>query len=142
MSRKTFGVMALGLLLAAPGVAQLYRQVNLVSDIAGVATVTDPMLINPWGVSFNSTGSPFWVSNQGTSTATVYQVTGSSDVSNVGLRVGIPGPPTGQVSNGSPGFVVSQDSASGPAAFLFAALNGTISGWNPNVPPPVPPATL
>ena len=126
--------MALGFLLAAPGIAQLYRQVNLVSDISGLATLTDPLLINPWGVSFNPSG-PFWVSNQGSAIATVYAVTGSSDVSKFALNVNAPGPPTGQVFNSSPGFVVSQGGASGPAAFLFAQLNGAISGWNANVPP-------
>ena len=139
MSRKTFHAIAFGLVLATQAAAQLYRQVNLVSDISGLATVTDPLLINPWGVSFNAT-SPFWVSNQGSSTATLYAVTGTSNVSKVALNVNIPGPPSGQVSNGSSGFVVSQGGGSGPAAFLFAELNGTISGWNPTVPPPIPPA--
>ena len=142
MRIKAFTPMALGLLLAAPVAAQLYRQVNLVSDISGLATITDSALINPWGVSFSATGSPFWVSDQGSSTVTVYAVTGSSDVSKVMLNVSTPGPPSGQVSNGSSGFVVSQGGASGPAGFLFAGLNGTISGWNPMVPTPIPPATV
>jgi uncharacterized protein (TIGR03118 family) len=141
MSRNTFNVMALGLLLAAPVAAQLYHQVNLVSDISGVATVTDPLLINPWGVSFSATGSPFWVSDQGSSMVTVYAVTGSSGVSKVALNVSTPAPPSGQVSSSSSGFVISQGGASAPASFLFAGLNGTISGWNMIVPPPIPPAT-
>ena len=49
-------------------------QTNLVSDIAGLAAVTDSNLKNPWGVSHSPT-SPFWVSNQGTSTTTLYGVT-------------------------------------------------------------------
>jgi hypothetical protein len=32
--------------------AAIYVQTNLVSDIPGLATVTDPHLVNPWGVSF------------------------------------------------------------------------------------------
>ena len=71
ISRKTFIVMVLGLVVAAPSVAQFYHQVNLVSDISGIATVTDPLLINPWGVSL-SAASPFWVSNQGSSTSTLH----------------------------------------------------------------------
>ncbi|HEV2687550.1 MAG TPA: TIGR03118 family protein, partial [Bryobacteraceae bacterium] len=55
--------------------------------------------------------------------------------------VGAPKGPTGQVFNGTSNFVVSQGSASGPALFIFAALNGTISGWNPSVPPPPPSTT-
>ena len=48
-----------------------FVQVNLVSDIPGLATITDPQLVNPWGVS-HTTLSPFWTSNQGKSTATLY----------------------------------------------------------------------
>ena len=43
------------------------------------AQQTDPNLINPWGFSF-STGSPLWVSNQGSGTATVYKLTWQSPV--------------------------------------------------------------
>jgi hypothetical protein len=52
-----------------------YVQTNLVSDIPGLATVTDSELKNPWGISHSST-SPFWVSNNDTSTTTLYAVTG------------------------------------------------------------------
>jgi hypothetical protein len=37
---------------------------------------------------------------------------------------------------GSTQFVVTDGSASGPARFIFAGEDGTISGWNPGVPPP------
>ena len=43
--------------------------------------------------------------------------------------------PTGMVFNGTTDFVVSQGAAGGPAAFLFATEDGTISGWNPTVNP-------
>jgi hypothetical protein len=39
-----------------------YVQTNLVSDIPGLAAVTDSSLVNPWGSSRLPT-SPFWVSN-------------------------------------------------------------------------------
>src|SRR5882672_1116220 len=39
-----------------------YRQTNFVSDIAGLAFVQDPLLVNPWGIALRGT-SPFWVSN-------------------------------------------------------------------------------
>jgi hypothetical protein len=35
-----------------------YIQTNLVSDIPGLATITDPSLVNPWGSSHSAT-SPF-----------------------------------------------------------------------------------
>src|SRR5215470_10909413 len=47
-----------------------FVQTNLVSDLGGVATIIDPALRNPWGLSHSPT-SPFWLSNQGTSTATL-----------------------------------------------------------------------
>ena len=79
-----------------------YLQTNLVSDIPGLAQITDSSLVNPWGVSFSPT-SPFWVSNQGTNTSTLYSAT-PTGISKVPLTVNIPttasGPqgPTGQVT--------------------------------------------
>jgi|HubBroStandDraft_6_1064221.scaffolds.fasta_scaffold142221_2 uncharacterized protein (TIGR03118 family) len=116
--------------------AQRYSQTNLVSDTPGVAAVTDPNLVNPWGMS-SSSSSPFWVSDAGTGLSTLY--TGSGSI--VPLVVNIPGPagsttpstPTGQVFNGTANFVVSENGVSGAAAFLFVTINGTIAGWNPSV---------
>ena len=110
--------------------ATAFSQTNLVSDIPGLATITDANLKNPWGVSESST-SPFWVSDQGTNLATLYRVTGGV-VSKVSLEVAIPttasGPqgPTGQVNNSTSSFLVNGS----PASFIFADLNGTISAWN------------
>src|SRR5262245_44248304 len=115
-----------------------FIQTNLVSDIPGLATVTDPSLVNPWGSSHSAT-SPFWISNQGTNTSTLYAVTGSLNVIKNPLTVAIPttppgGPPqgpqgpTGQVNNTGTSFQIG--AAPTPAAFIFANLNGTISAWN------------
>ncbi|MGA2702244.1 MAG: TIGR03118 family protein [Isosphaeraceae bacterium] len=107
-----------------------YLQTNLVSDVPGLAQVTDSSLVNPWGVSFSAI-SPFWVSNQGTNTSTLYAVT-PTGISKLGLTVSIPttasGPqgPTGQVNNSTSSFLVNGK----PAEFIFANLNGTISAWN------------
>src|SRR5262249_6217118 len=43
--------------------------------------------------------------------------------------------PTGIVFNRTDDFVVNQQGKSGPARFIFATEDGTISGWNPNVDP-------
>src|SRR5215471_17326387 len=113
--------------------AAIYVQTNLVSDIAGLATVTDSNLVNPWGVSFLP-GSPFWISDQGSNLTTVYPVTDSTDVSPAVLTVSIPttatGPqgPTGQVSNTNASSFHLHDDIS--ANFIFADLNGTISAWH------------
>jgi uncharacterized protein (TIGR03118 family) len=117
-----------------------YVQTNLVSDIAGLATITDPDLVNPWGISHSNT-SPFWTSNQGTSTATLYAVTGPTTVAKTIINppandVKIPttatGPqgPTGQVNNGNTASFLLTNGDGGSARFIFANLNGTISGWD------------
>jgi uncharacterized protein (TIGR03118 family) len=119
--------------------AAIYVQTNLVSDIKGLASVTDSNLVNPWGVSFvsGSPGSPVWISDQGTNLTTVYPVTDSTDVSPAVLTVHIPttatGPqgPTGQVSNTNASSFHLADDIS--ARFIFADLNGTISAWHPGL---------
>jgi uncharacterized protein (TIGR03118 family) len=121
-------------------------QTNLVSDISKLATITDPKLQNPWGVSHSAT-SPFWVSNQGTCTATLYTVTDETTVSKVNINppagfvaipggnCAVPGPrgPTGQVNNtNTSSFLVGGSGGDGKFAhFIFANLNGTISAWDP-----------
>jgi uncharacterized protein (TIGR03118 family) len=126
-----------------------FVQVNLVSDISGLATLTEPKLVNPWGVSHSST-SPFWTSNQGSSTATLFAVTDRTTVTKVTAvnpptgNIAIPtfgtGPaqgPTGQVNNTNatcgtmgPAFPVKNGGDGNPAHFIFANLNGTISAWD------------
>lgn len=133
-----FTSVALGALCAGAGTAQAqFKQTNLISDIPGLATTTDPMLKNPWGVSFNSAvGSPFWISDQGTQTSPLFSVTGSTGVSqNPVFTVNIPpagvSGPTGQVANMSgSGFNVGNGGNGQSGAFIFANLNGTISAWN------------
>src|SRR5580658_8294066 len=74
---------AFAALCAGAGVANAadgFTQNNLVSDMPGLATTTDAMLKNPWGVSFMN-GSPIWISDQGTQTSPLFAVTGSTGVS-------------------------------------------------------------
>ena len=135
-------LVAIGAFCAETGQALAgYLQTNLVSDIPGLATITDPLLVNPWGMSRSST-SPFWTSNQGTNSATLYAVTGSTTVSqvlsvNAQGFVGIPttaaGPPqgpTGQVNNTNmDSFQLTPGDRTTSSRFIFADLNGTISFW-------------
>ena len=123
---------------AATGAVAIH-QTNLVSDLAGVAPVTDAGLVNPWGMSFGTgaTPSPVWVSNNGSDTSTLYRgATTPPTAAKVPLTVTIPwGEPTGQVFNTSAtDFVVSSGAASGAAKFIFASESGYITGWNPTVP--------
>ena len=113
--------------------AQNYTQTNLVSNTSGVAPITDPALVNPWGMS-RSSSSPWWIADNATGVSTLYNGAGTK----LGLTVTIPaassgsmGTPTGTIYNGSAtDFLL----ASGfPAKFLFSTIDGTIAGWNPGV---------
>jgi len=133
-------VLSFAALAYAPPASAQYVQHNLVSSVPGLATITDPQLINPWGIA-RSPMSPFWTSNQGKSTSTLYAITGVTNVTQVlGVNdqgfVDIPktaaGPqgPTGQVNNtNTASFRLDPATATTSARFLFANLNGTISGW-------------
>jgi uncharacterized protein (TIGR03118 family) len=127
------GLFALSTALTAQQ-AQHYTQTNLVSDTPGMAAVTDPNLVNPWGMS-RSSGSPWWISDNGPGLATVYGATGTP----ASLVVTIPpadssggqlGTPSGQIYNGTSGFALAPGF---PAKFIFVTEDGTVSGWNPGV---------
>jgi len=115
------------------------RQVNLASDVPGLAGLTDPDLKNPWGAALTST-SPLWVANRGTDSSTVYSLSpGSSAVTKSGaVRVTLPGSvagPSGLVANPGTGFVVSSSQGSAPAAFIWATLDGHLEAWSPTADP-------
>jgi uncharacterized protein (TIGR03118 family) len=132
------------------GAATLYFQNNLVSDVQGMAAVTDANLKNPWGISFSAT-SPFWFSDQASipPTSVLHDGTGAAQPAAQPLVVTIPtlpgtipgppslacgavgmpscGGPTGTVIGLSGNFVLSNGVA---ASFLFDTLDGQIVGWN------------
>ncbi|MGH9326445.1 MAG: TIGR03118 family protein, partial [Terriglobia bacterium] len=116
-----------------------FAQQNLTSDLVGMANTVDSNLVNPWGISFPP-GGPFWVSDNGTGVATLYNGLGQPFPSGNPLVVTIPVPPgmsgasapTGQLFNPSSDFQLSPGN---PARFIFATEDGTIAGWNPNVSP-------
>jgi uncharacterized protein (TIGR03118 family) len=136
-------VLGLGILLtrqapaAAPGGS--YLQTNIVSDVKGTALVTDPQLINPWGIVAGPQ-TPFWIADNNSGVSTLYTGAGAP-FPGAPASVTIPAPagsasnaagaPTGVVFNGSSNFIVHQGSASGPSLFLFATEDGTIAGWSP-----------
>ena len=124
-------------LLSGTAFAQKYQETNLVSNTSqsGVTTV-DPDLVNNWGIARSSTGV-WWAADEGKGVATLYNGSGVKQ----SLTVTIPqsgqnptGTPTGIVSNGSTDFEVESGK---PAVFIFAAFDGTISGWNPGANPTV-----
>ena len=119
--------------------AQHYTRTDLTANASGVspsATVKlDANLVNAWGVSRSST-SPWWVADNGSGKATLYDASGTPQ----SLIVTIP-PPNGQEGSSAPtGTVFNFTTAfelapTKPAVFLFATEDGTISGWNPAVQP-------
>jgi len=123
-----FGASALR---ASDGGANLYSVTNLVSDQPGVAPVTDPNLVNGWGLTRLAT-SPWWVADNETNKSTLYNGSGTPQA----LVVSVPGGPTGAAANGGSGFVVHSGAASGPARFLFVNEDGQLYGWSPTVPAP------
>ncbi|HEX3960866.1 MAG TPA: TIGR03118 family protein [Trebonia sp.] len=115
------------------------HQVNLASDVPGLAPLLDPDLKNPWGAALTPT-SPLWVANQGTRTSTVYSLAAgvSKAAKSKKLRITLPGTPVGPaglVANPSKGFVLRNGKAKAPAAFIFATLDGHIEAWSPRVSP-------
>jgi uncharacterized protein (TIGR03118 family) len=126
-----------------------YAVTNLVSDISGVASHTDAVLQNAWGVAFSPAASPFWVVDNATGCSTLYDGQGTK----VALQVKIPLPggtipssacqhvnaahppsqspaaPTGIVWNASSSFQVPGTSPPITASFIFATEDGTISAW-------------
>jgi uncharacterized protein (TIGR03118 family) len=121
-----------------------FIQTNLVSDIPGLAAITEPELHNPWGISHTDT-SPIWTSNQVTNTANLFAVTAGNNVmkvspagtdGNIAIPTTASGPqgPTGQVANpntsSSSIFPVGGGGDGNSAHFIFANLNGTISAWD------------
>jgi uncharacterized protein (TIGR03118 family) len=150
MSRRivrTFGVatvtvLASAIVVTSPAGANQkpnqYVQHNLVSDVPGMADLTDGSLVNPWGLA-QGPATPAWVADNGTNVATLYRGDGDAGpLQKVPLTVAIPGDgPTGQVFNPTPDFVVSDGAGhSGAALFIFDSESGDITGWSPAVPPP------
>jgi len=114
-------------LLSSSALAQ-YQPISLVANITGKAHHTDPLLKNPWGLAYGP-DAPFWVSDEASGWSTLYDANGKRQ----SLQVVIPsasgsgaGTPTGIVYNGSSEFQID----TWTSVFLFATLDGTISGWS------------
>jgi uncharacterized protein (TIGR03118 family) len=121
--------LAAGLCLSQPAAAGSYRQTNLVTDDQAElktlgfakAKTQDKALKNPWGLASSASG-PWWVSNQGSGTSTIY----GGDGSKKPLVVAVP-----QIADGSPANPagVTGQVAGANGGFVFANLDGSISAW-------------
>jgi uncharacterized protein (TIGR03118 family) len=122
---------ALSVFAALSSMAQSnnYRQVNLVSGVAGLGLTVDPSMHRPWGLAI-STGQPIRVTNNKAGSFRSYDATGRSLMfaGNVALPVGSTAArsnPAGIAAN-STGLFAPHGSLASP--FLFATEDGTISG--------------
>jgi len=127
--------LGLALMFVSHAAVAQYQLINFDSNQVGAARHTDPLIVNAWGL-VHGPGTPWWVSDNISGWATLYDAAGVAQ----GLRVVIPtagngpdsptggngpGSATGTVFNGSQEFQVQ----GWPSLFLFATLDGTISGW-------------
>jgi uncharacterized protein (TIGR03118 family) len=134
----------LGAVLALSGIFSIgalaqtsstYVQTNIISDGATVkALVTDPTLINPWGVSV---GPAIWIDKAGSGSVAVDTLAGATAVPllpSVTIPAAAPAPaqgsPSGTVYNSNNAIFDIPGSTS--ALFLFGTLDGTIAAWNGN----------
>jgi uncharacterized protein (TIGR03118 family) len=115
-------VTALAVTAAAGAVSGGYVVKPLVSNNGVPGTITDPNLVNAWGLTAGP-ATPWWVADNGANVSTLY--TGAGAI--VPLVVDVGDAPTGTVFNGTNGFKLSNGN---PARFLFSSEAGVISGWN------------
>ncbi|MGD0215809.1 MAG: TIGR03118 family protein [Terriglobales bacterium] len=125
--------LAFAVMLGSSTALAQYSLTNLASNQVGMAKHIDPLLVNGWGLAYGP-GGAFWISDQGSGWSTLYNAKGVKQ----GLEVQIPsasgadtGQPTGIVFNASSDFQVGGWNS----FFLFATLDGTISGWAPQSNP-------
>jgi uncharacterized protein (TIGR03118 family) len=114
-----------------PASLQSFSTVNVVaSDASFTGARVDPHLINGWGIAFSATGTA-WISSPGDHTSAIYngatgaQVLAPVNIPTHGATTG--GVPTGQIFNSTTGFKLPNGN---PARFIFAGIDGVISGWN------------
>ena len=148
----------LALVIATAGPARAkhmggdYAQTNLISDIMGLAQVTDPNLLNPWGLAFLP-GSPFWINENNAGFSALYFADAVPFPDLPSVIIPPPpsstsaGTPTGIIANlfvGTGAFVIPNPNDStkpfGPSLFIFDTEDGTIEAWNsaPFVSPGLP----
>ena len=110
----------------------VYVQHNLVSDIPGMADVTDPNLVNPWGIS-ETASSPFWVTDHDKGVTTVYNGSGAISTTVVTIPPATghasPAPATGQVAGNGASWLLPAPNGKA-ASFIFVTEDGTVSAWN------------
>jgi uncharacterized protein (TIGR03118 family) len=108
-------------------------------EVVATAMTVDANLKNPWGIAI-ATGLPFWIADNDSNVATLYSGTGqvqtqavtgsaTTGISIPASAAGVPANPTGQVFNGTGGFMIMTSSGLETALFIFSGEGGTIAAW-------------
>ncbi len=116
--------LALVAIAATPVVAKNPNAVNAYRVSVLQSNATDASLVNGWGI-VSGPATPWWVSNNGTDTSTLYNGTTGAKIA---LTVAVAGGPTGVVFNGASAFPVTPGGTNF-ARFIFATLDGTVQAW-------------
>ncbi|MGZ3837853.1 MAG: TIGR03118 family protein [Flavisolibacter sp.] len=119
-----------------PKILKDFTQVNLVANNNNYgAAHIDPHLLNAWGIAFSGNGIA-WVGSQEGHVSTVYDREGNMLAARPEVAIPSPtgpsgGNPTGVVTNIDPNTTDFHLSNGQTARFMFAGVDGVISGWNP-----------
>src|ERR1700743_343023 len=123
---------------AAAGFIDTALVSNKTTVIASAKTF-DTNLQNPWGLAVGPS-MPFWIADNNNNLSTLYSGIGANETqtvtgsASVGVAIpqssaGDPANPTGQVFNGSGGFLIATTHGQESALFMFDGEAGTIAAW-------------
>jgi len=109
------------------------------AEVVATAATIDANLQNPWGIAV-APGNPFWISDNNSNLTTLYSGAGVQETQAVtgsagtGIAIpasaaGVPSNPTGQVFNGTGGFLIPTSKGQETALFIFDGEGGLISAW-------------
>lgn len=125
--RKLIAALVVGLALSIVSSSAL-AQYTATTLVKNTGKKGDKQLINPWGMAYGP-NNPWWLSDAGSGFSTLYDGSGVKQSLIVTIPSGSgagPGTPTGIVFNASNEFKID----TWTSVFLFATLDGTISGWS------------
>ena len=109
------------------------------TEVVATAATIDANLQNPWGIAA-APGFPFWISDNNSNLTTLYtgagvqetqSITGSAEtgIAIPASAAGVPSNPTGQIFNGTGGFMIPTSKGQETALFIFDGEGGLISAW-------------
>jgi uncharacterized protein (TIGR03118 family) len=125
-----------------PPATSSFTDTALVADnntVVATVTTIDANLQNPWGIAV-APGLPFWIADNNSNLSTLYSGTGQNETGTitgsnaVGITIpssaaGVQSNPTGQVYNGTGGFLIPTTNGQETALFIFDGEGGTIAAW-------------